>query len=498
MRPDLWHTGSVMRVVAIVRLGVLLLLGAACGRGAPGPTSGLAEAPTIPAPAVQVVTSPPVVAEPESAAERLPIGHRSARHLTVVHAAPSRRAPRRGRIEARRPFAIYSVQPGADCEGEGWAEVERGGYACLERALVSDGPARTQPELPEGQRLPFIYAKPRVLDRKTEAIASVPRFRDHLAYRRGEEPLDFLAPDRQYAFVKTRKRNGRVTLVDDDDRVVPVGKLKIARESSFAGRDLARAPIPEGMHAAWAVSRPTPMYAAPAKSAAVVKTIAYHTAFEIDPEATVDGELLWYSVPDGAGPGAPAYVVSEDVNHWIPAASPAGLAADELWIDVELGQQTLAIHRGELPIFVTLVSTGAGGSGTPRGLFRVYEKLAVWTMRSGPNAEDPYYVEGVPWIQYFHRRYAFHTAYWHDDFGKRRSHGCVNLSPSDAAYLFSLTGPVVPAGWNSLYEHPGHPGTLVRVRKGTDPVPDLRLPLGVIEADDETAAGPDPAAAQAP
>jgi lipoprotein-anchoring transpeptidase ErfK/SrfK len=480
--------------VAIAWLVVMV----GCGREAPGPTSGLAEAPTITTAGTPEAVRAPTVPPPPAAAPREPIGYRSARHLTIVHAAPNRRAPRRGRIEARHPFAIFSVQPAADCEGEGWAEVERGGYACLERALVSDGPALTQPVLPEGRKLPFIYAKPRVLDRKTEAIASVPRYRDHLAFRRGEEPLDFLAPDRQYAFVKERKRNGKVTLVDDDDRVVPVGKLKIARESSFAGRDLERAPIPAGLHAAWSVSRPAQLRESAARSAAVVKTIGYHQTLHINPEPTLVGEELWHAVPDGAAPGVAAYVIADDMNHWIPGPAQPEAGADELWLDVELGQQTLAVMRGPQPIFITLVSTGAGGSGTPRGLFRVYEKLAISTMRSGPNADDPYYVEGVPWIQYFHRRYAFHAAYWHDDFGKRRSHGCVNLSPSDAAYVFSLTSPKIPAGWNSLYEHPGHAGTLVRVRKGTDPVPDLRLPLGVIEADDETAAGPDPAAAQEP
>ena len=226
------------------------------------------------------------------------------------------------------------------------------------------------------------------------------------------------------------------------------------------------------------MSRPAELRDAPSRSGAVVKTVAYHATLHIDPAPIVVDEVVWYAVPDGAGPGVPAHVTAEDVNHWIPGPALPEARADETWVDVELGQQTLAIMRGPEPQFITLVSTGAGGSGTPRGLFRVYEKLAVSTMRSGPNAEDPYFVEGVPWIQYFHRRYAFHAAYWHDDFGKRRSHGCVNLSPSDAAHLFALTSPQVPAGWNSLYEHPGHAGTLVRVRKGTEAVPDLRLPLG--------------------
>ena len=42
---------------------------------------------------------------------------------------------------------VHSVQPGADCPGEGWAAVDQGGFVCLEYAVPSEGPARvTRPE----------------------------------------------------------------------------------------------------------------------------------------------------------------------------------------------------------------------------------------------------------------------------------------------------------------------------------------------------------------
>lgn len=471
-----------------------------CQVDAPGQTATrVAETSTIPPATRDPEPPPPVAPSPEPAAApelapRTPIGYRVAKPITMVHAAPSRRAEKRGRIESRKPFAIYGLTPGPDCAGEGWAEVDAGGFACLERASVSPGPARIQPELAEGRVLPFIYAKPRLLDRKTEAIAKVPRYLDRFALARGDAPLDHLQPDRQYAFERTKLRAAGLMLIDVEGRAVPSRDLKIARESDFAGRDLERAPIPDGVHAAWSVSRPAPLRERPERGARQVGAVAYHATLHIDPRPIPRAEELWYAVPDGAGPGTPAYVLSEDVNHWIPGARLPEAGATRTWIDVELGQQTLAVMRGETPLFVTLISSGAGGSATPLGLFRIYEKLAIWTMRSGPNAEDPYFVEGVPWIQYFHRRYAFHAAYWHDDFGKRRSHGCINLSPRDAAYIYSLTTPEVPPGWVSLYEHAGDAGTLVRVRRGTDPVPDLRLPLGVIEADEEGAQDPDPGA----
>ena len=55
----------------------------------------------------------------------------------------------------------------------------------------------------------------------------------------------------------------------------------------------------------------------------------------------------------------------------------------------------------------------------------------------------------VPFVQYFTEGYAFHAAYWHDEFGTPRSHGCVNLSPIDAAWLFNWTLPEVPAAWHA-------------------------------------------------
>ena len=56
----------------------------------------------------------------------------------------------------------------------------------------------------------------------------------------------------------------------------------------------------------------------------------------------------------------------------------------------------------------------------------------------------------VPWIQYFAAGYALHGAYWHDVFGTARSHGCVNLAPIDARYVFLWTDPPVPAGWHGI------------------------------------------------
>jgi lipoprotein-anchoring transpeptidase ErfK/SrfK len=83
----------------------------------------------------------------------------------------------------------------------------------------------------------------------------------------------------------------------------------------------------------------------------------------------------------------------------------------------------------------------------------------------GPDAgDDRYSIDDVPWTQYFEGSIALHGAFWHDRFGLRRSHGCVNLAPLDARWLFAFTGPHLPQGWVAAYPTKHALGTVVRVR----------------------------------
>jgi lipoprotein-anchoring transpeptidase ErfK/SrfK len=75
-----------------------------------------------------------------------------------------------------------------------------------------------------------------------------------------------------------------------------------------------------------------------------------------------------------------------------------------------------------------------------------------------------YYIEDVPYVQFFDKAIALHGAYWHRDFGHVHSHGCVNLAPIDAEWLFQFTGPHMPRGWKAIFPRPSEPGSLVRVR----------------------------------
>jgi len=94
----------------------------------------------------------------------------------------------------------------------------------------------------------------------------------------------------------------------------------------------------------------------------------------------------------------------------------------------------------------------------------------------GLNGEDPYSVATVPWTQFFspEKGLALHTAYWHDGFGHARSHGCVNLAPRDARWLYFWSDPQVPPGWTMAAGVVEAPGSIVRIRSAADPTPELK------------------------
>jgi hypothetical protein len=137
------------------------------------------------------------------------------------------------------------------------------------------------------------------------------------------------------------------------------------------------------------------------------------------------------------------------------------------WIDVSLLKQTLVAYEGTTPVFVTLVSSGIDGISDPeethatiQGRFLIHTKHVSVTM-SGDEVGGEFDLRDVPYVQYFTQGYALHAAYWHDAFGTPRSHGCINLSPLDARWLFGWTDPPVPSAWHGAMSL--RDGTLVSI-----------------------------------
>ena len=137
---------------------------------------------------------------------------------------------------------------------------------------------------------------------------------------------------------------------------------------------------------------------------------------------------------------------------------------------MSITNQLLVLWEGSQPVYATLVSTGKDGLGdpertqsTPRGTFRIQQKHVTTTMDSN-TADGEFELRDVPWVMYFKGGYALHGAYWHDDFGSKRSHGCVNLAPIDARHVFEWTLPHVPEHWHGAYASDSFGrGTLIRI-----------------------------------
>ncbi len=150
---------------------------------------------------------------------------------------------------------------------------------------------------------------------------------------------------------------------------------------------------------------------------------------------------------------------------------PAFLGTNETsrkWIDVAINDQMLVAYEGQRAVYVTRVSTGRGGMADPekttatkRGSFSIKSKHLTATMR-GDDTDD-YELSDVPYVQYFEEGYALHAAFWHESFGQPYSHGCVNLTPTDAAWIFEWTEPSVPPDWHGVLATGGE-GTVVHVR----------------------------------
>jgi hypothetical protein len=121
------------------------------------------------------------------------------------------------------------------------------------------------------------------------------------------------------------------------------------------------------------------------------------------------------------------------VESWSYSLDPTELADEGRWIDVDVSHQRLTAYDGSTPVKSFVVSTGTTAHPTVTGQFRIWIKLEFTDMR-GPG----YYLEDVPYTMYFYQGYGLHGTYWHNNFGRPMSHGCVNLVTSEAAWLFDF------------------------------------------------------------
>ena len=148
-------------------------------------------------------------------------------------------------------------------------------------------------------------------------------------------------------------------------------------------------------------------------------------------------------------------------NYYVPVAAVRLIASDELnplspnavnkSIRIDTTAQTITAYEDEAPVLTARTSSGGEfGSGkdfrTPLGDYVIDRKRPSRHMAAGDlAADDAYDLPGVPWVSYFNGGIAIHGTYWHNDYGRPWSHGCINVSPPDAKWFYRWTLPMAPA-----------------------------------------------------
>ncbi|MGH2521137.1 MAG: LysM peptidoglycan-binding domain-containing protein [Anaerolineales bacterium] len=129
-------------------------------------------------------------------------------------------------------------------------------------------------------------------------------------------------------------------------------------------------------------------------------------------------------------PGANAIVASAAPETAVPNNPIAGIEGKHFVVD--LSEQRIYAYENETLLMTTLVSTGLPGTPTVTGLYYIYLKRESQRLR-GPGYDLP----NVPYLMYFYQGYAIHGTYWHNDFGRPKSRGCVNLPTPQAEWAYN-------------------------------------------------------------
>lgn len=168
----------------------------------------------------------------------------------------------------------------------------------------------------------------------------------------------------------------------------------------------------------------------------------------------------WYEILDDYF-GAFRHFARAEHLRAIPPVEMAPISPDveDKEIEVNLKEQRVSALEDGVEVYSARCATGAsftieelGGLvyfGTPIGTHTVVRKRPSRHMVGGLGRSDYYDLPGVPFCTYFTEPgAAIHGAYWHNDYGHPRSHGCVNVRPEDAKWFYRWSNPVAP------YEEP--------------------------------------------
>ncbi len=362
-----------------------------------------------------------------------------------IRYAPEPRAEEVGMLAMGTRLPLEGWVAGKGCRG-GWMVLGPRAYVCRRHLVWDKRPPQAlhQPQVPEGQVTPGQYAYVRP--------GGAPLYASRSDVKKGKVarrlPVGFFVRFKRFCRIE-----GRNYWKTTKNWYIPVDRLARHVPSKFSGVRLDRGGL--GLPVAFTL-RGKRLWDRP--GGRVVGRVPRHAALQVLGVLERAGRRF-YRV------GPCRWVRSNATRVAWPSLPPPGVRQGEQWVDVNLDTQTLVAYEGTRPVFATLVSTGLDEHPTRHGIFRVYWKIAETDMTSEMGAEEEYMAESVPWSLFFWKGQALHGAYWHDLFGFKKSHGCVNLAPLDARFLYEWARPHLPDGWLYRWTGDKYPGLLVRVRR---------------------------------
>ena len=220
----------------------------------------------------------------------------------------------------------------------------------------------------------------------------------------------------------------------------------------------------------------TDAYESPDTKSKIVYRLYFSTVSKIDKLQQVNG-TTWYHLFDEEKPfgfwvdGKTMRIITpEEITPLSPDVTDKRIIAD-------LDTHWLSAFEGKTEVFRTRFASGASFFDpvsnqqklyiTPGGKHPISRKF-VSTHMAGGVAPNGYDLPGVGWVSIFATGgAAIHSTYWHNDYGRPRSHGCLNCTPDAAKWLFRWTTPEVTYSPGKI-EVPWPGGTRVEV-EGTPP-----------------------------
>jgi lipoprotein-anchoring transpeptidase ErfK/SrfK len=388
----------------------------------------------------------------------------------LIRRLPTIKSKRRGLAVGGSRLPVYETREGPGCNNSIWYKVHKDGWVCGKYVRLKQTPpaAIKQPVVKNEKSTPWSYAFVR-------EPAMEYRFKGGIFEEVREVFKGF-----GFGVEKFVTIDGQSYFKSPEGRYIPRYAAGITgRISKYKGVEITNgSPWPIG----WVNSKKAFAYKKPSRQKKDRIGLAKrYTLFEVLETRKINNRIFYRFDND-------AWFNKKDVRVVQKATRPASTGPDEKWIDVDIAQQIITAYTGDNPVYAALVSTGRAGraSRTVKGEYRIWAKIAAIAMdntdeeldeeetneqpdtageESTENQERKLFsLHDVPWTQFFFENYALHGVYWHDRFGNRKSHGCVNLAPKDAHWFFDWTEPKLPDGWWAIHSVAKDNATVVRVR----------------------------------